>query len=52
MGTKNTDGEERKVLDRHFSMGGSEVSTLNDLIVVWRLVIRGCEKVKLVDVHI
>ena len=46
------DGVEREVLHRDFSIGGGEVSTLNDLIIVRRLVICGCEKAKLVDIHI
>ena len=52
METKVADGEEREVLHRDLSIGGGEVSTLNDLIIIRRLVIHGCEKVKLVDIHI
>ena len=49
---KLTDGVEREVLHRDLSIGGGEVSTLNDLIIVWRQVVSANEKAKLVDVHI
>ena len=52
METEVADGEEREVFHGDLSIGGGEVSTLSNLIIVWRLVVRGCEKTKLVDVHI
>jgi len=44
------DGVKRKVFHRDFSICGGEVSITNDPEIVWRLVICGDEKAKLVDI--
>ena len=50
IGTKFAECEERKSLQSYFTIGRSEVSTMENLVVIWRNIVYGSEKAKLVNV--